>query len=281
MTTQLEALRRHVADGPPAPAASGAAGGNVVVVGSGKGGVGTSTVAALLALLAGSGGSRVLLVDADETVGALALVLGVETRAGWGTLRGGGAAPETLLLPLTERVALLPGGGADAAAPPTPAERRQLFRRIAALYPDYDLVVVDGGSRLEPVLAACAAGVGQLLAVTLAERVALAATYALLKAVESRHPNAALELLVNQSDEIAAHHAFDDVAGATTHFLARGIGFAGALPDDDCLRAAVDAGMSLQDAAEGSPAAALLHPVALRLAREASAATAPSARRLL
>lgn len=278
MSAQLEILRRHVADA-PAPAAP-PAGGNVVVVGSGKGGVGTSTVAALLALLAGTGGSRVLLVDADDAVGSLALVLGVEARAGWGSLRGGGAAPESLLVPLTEQVVLLPGGGAGAESAATPAERRALFRRIAALYAGYDLVVVDGGSRLEPVLGACAAGVGRLLAVTVAERIALAATYALMKAVEARYPDAALELLVNRSDDQGARAAFDDVAAATTRFLARGIGFAGALPDDDCLRAAMDAGMTLQDAAEGSPAAALLHPLALRLAREAHAAALSDGRTL-
>ena len=277
MSTQLESLRRHVAD---APAPATPAGGKVVVVGSGKGGVGASTVAALLALLAGADGHRVLLVDADEAVGSLALVLGVEARAGWGALRGGARTPESLLVPLTEQVALLPGGGEHAAAPPTPAERRALFRRVAALYDDFDLVVVDGGSRLEPVLAACAGGVGRLLAVTIPERISLAATYALLKAVEARHPDAALELLVNRSDELSARAAFDDVAAATTHFLARGIGFAGALPDDDCLRAAIAAGMTLQDAAEGSPAAALLHPVALRLAREAHAAASSAGRTL-
>ena len=70
----------------------------VIAVGAGKGGVGTSLVSALLALEAARLGEQVLLVDADENVGSLHMMLGLEDAGpGVGALRGGAIEPEDLL----------------------------------------------------------------------------------------------------------------------------------------------------------------------------------------
>lgn len=270
MSAQLEALRRHVA--PRAATSTPLPERGAVVVGGGKGGVGTSTVAALLALLAAAEGTRTLLVDADETLGALALLLGAQPAAGWPALRGGGEA-ERRLHSLSPALDLLPGGGAGDA-PFSPVERRTLFRRVGALYGGYELVVVDGGSRLDALLAACDAGLGRLLLVAAPERIALAATHALAKAVEARHAGCAIEVLVNRADEASGARAFRELSLAAERFLARGLEYAGAVPDDDCLHAGVAAGMSVQDAADGSPAATVLYAVARRLVTSVGAAAA-------
>lgn len=277
MSLQLESLRRHLG----APAATAPAGRGAVVVGSGKGGVGTSSVAALLALLAAADGVRTLLVDSDEGVGPLALMLGVAGGAGWTSLRGGAAQPHELVVPLGAHLGFLPGGESPDGTPLSPAERRALFRRVALLYPAYELVIVDGGSRLDPVLAACGAGVARLLAVTTPDRIALAASYALVKAVEARHAGVPVELVVNQADAATAAATLQTVAQATQHFLGRGVSLAAAVPDDLCLRAGMQAGMCLQDAAEGSPAAASLVELVRRLVRTTEAAVPPAASRTL
>jgi flagellar biosynthesis protein FlhG len=277
VSLQLEALRRHLGDS----AAAAPAAGGAVVVGSGKGGVGTSSVAALLALLAAADGVRTLLVDSDESVGPLGLMLGVAPAAGWATLRGSAVSPDSIVVPLGERLGFLPGGAPVDEAGLSPTERRALFRRVSSLYPAYDLVIVDGGSRLDPVLAACGAGVSRLLAVTTADRIALAASYALVKAVEARHAGLPVELVVNGADAATAAQTLGTVAQATQHFLGRGVRLAAAVPDDLCLRAGMQAGMCLQDAAEGSPAATSLMELVRRLARNSEAAVPPAASRYL
>jgi flagellar biosynthesis protein FlhG len=279
VSLQLEALRRHLGES-KAPARAADAGG-AVVIGSGKGGVGTSTIASLLALLAAAQGVRTLLVDSDESVGPLAMMLGVDAASGWTTLRASGADPRALLIPLGADLQFLPGGSNGSAESLTPAERRVLFRRVATLYASFDLVVVDGGSRLDPVLAACGAGLARLLTVTTADRIALAASYALVKAVESRHAGVAMEMIVNHSDPTAAEGPAAQMEQAAQNFLGRSVALAAAVPDDPALRAATQAGMCLQDAADGSPAAASLQGLALRLVREPEVATTPTASRYL
>src|SRR5690606_30668094 len=197
MNTQLDTLRRYVANQPPMLRPESPE--RVLLVGSGKGGVGTSTVASLLAVMAASDGRDVLLVDADTSHGSLPLLFGVEPGATLAHLRSGEVAPAELLLTLGHGLTLLPlGGTSEPMNRIGGAERRALLRRVGSLYDAFDLVVVDAGSRLEQVLDAAADGAARLVAVTAAERVAAAATYALAKVMDDRFPGMPIDLLLNR-----------------------------------------------------------------------------------
>jgi MinD-like ATPase involved in chromosome partitioning or flagellar assembly len=281
---QLESLRAFVASRPAPPPPGGGAGAatTVLVVGSGKGGSGTSVAAALLALSAAAAGRRALLVDLDEHVGPQRLLLGVAPAHGLAALRAG-RAPDDLLVPVSATLSLLPGGGSDEA-PLAPAERRALLRRAAACFASHDVVVVDAGSRLDAVragletaraaqaaAAAAPAGGGnlavRLLVVTGADPVALAASYALVKSVAADALADALpvDVLAGRLDDDDARRAFEHVDAAARHFLRHPLRYAGALPDDATLAVALRAGMPLQDAAAGSPAALAMQAIAARL----------------
>jgi flagellar biosynthesis protein FlhG len=268
MSVQLDTLRRYVAERPQPRLREGAE--RVVLVGSGKGGVGASSIAGLIAVMAAADGKEVLLMDADESHGALPLMLGVEPRQPFARLRGGELTPEDLLVPLGHGLDLLPAGGpAEPEERLSGPDRRALLRRAAALFGRFDLVVIDAGSRLESVLAAAALGVARLLAVTAPDRIAAAATYALVKTIDSRTGPLPVDLLFNRCRLAAATEAFHDLDGATRHFLRRSLDFAGAVPDDDRLRARMNAGTPLQDVAGlATPAAAACHELAVRLARQ-------------
>ena len=69
MTTPLDSLRAFVARNGGSAAYEGASG--VILVSAGKGGVGTSTVASLLAVAAAARGMRTLLVDGDAMLGSV------------------------------------------------------------------------------------------------------------------------------------------------------------------------------------------------------------------
>jgi MinD-like ATPase involved in chromosome partitioning or flagellar assembly len=268
VSTQLEALRRYVAQNPAAPVRPTADRARVVVVGSGKGGVGTSILAALIAVGATTRGARALLIDGVGTFGSLHLLLGMEPGPGIAGLRGGGS-PEDLIVEVSDSLHLIAAGGPGDAIPA--AERQALFRRVSGLHSRYDLVVVDGGARLDSVLAACSVGAVRVLVASTVERIALTATYALVKVLADRHPDLPVDLLLNRTEQTIADAAAEEVRGALKHFLRRTVGYAGWVPDDECLRAALDAGMNLPDAAVGSPAAARLEIVAGNLLNQLTA----------
>jgi MinD-like ATPase involved in chromosome partitioning or flagellar assembly len=229
-------------------------------------------MAALIAVAAAGDGRRVLLVDADDLVGPHALLLGVQPWAGWQDLRGGRVQVSDVATPVSSSLTLVAGGALRRAADgiqttPNAAERRACLRRVSALGEGHDLVVVDCGSRLETVFAAIAPQVNErLIAVTSGrDPIALAATYALCKAVQNRYSDLFIDLLVNRHDHAEATVCFDAIDAGARQFLPQcTLRFAGSVPLDSTLDMALRAGMPFLDAAAGSPAAHAAHELALR-----------------
>ncbi len=241
---------------------------------SGRGGSGTTMVAALLAVAAAGEGYRVLLVDADDLVGPLSLLLAVTPRATWQDLRGARVSPSDVATPVSTTLTLVAGGAARTGEQMaiTAAERRACMRRLSTLTDSMDLVVIDCGSRFDAVAAAFTPHVDErLLAITAGgDPVSLAATYALCKAVHARVGALPQELLVNRHDGRDASRCFDAVDAGTRQFLGSSLRFAGAVPSDPTLDAALRAGMPFPDAAAGSPAAIAAHDVVMRALAGAS-----------
>jgi MinD-like ATPase involved in chromosome partitioning or flagellar assembly len=228
----------------------------MLLVTSGKGGVGTSMIAALLALTAAECGKRVLLVDACESGGSLHHLFGVRPKHSLWMLSHPRILPNEALVAIDERLMLLPGGTSGAAiAPTSDDDRRASLRRLAMIYSDFDLVLFDGGSRLDTITAISELTDPAVLLVTSADRLSLAANYALVKSVRARRPNAAMSVVANRHGEALSAEACEYLVDACAHFLAGTIAIAGSIPDDPCLQAAVGAGMTVRDALAGSPAA--------------------------
>jgi flagellar biosynthesis protein FlhG len=263
MSSQLAAVRQFmVTRGRPAARPDPSP--PVIVVGAGKGGVGTSTVATLLAS-AMSEDQNVLLVETGHQLGVMHHLLGVDPTHTLDDLRAGRAEPEQLLVPVAERLTLL-----SAHSPPTAdllsaAERKLLFRRTAALFERFQLVVVDAGSTVDSIVTACADG-GRFLAVSAPDRIAVISTYALIKLLHLRCPDMALEVVTNRCDQDAATRTMESLTEACARFLGRPVDFAGAVPDDPNFTNALAAGVNAVDAAAGSPAADALRLIGNRLA---------------
>jgi flagellar biosynthesis protein FlhG len=236
---------------------------------SGRGGSGTTLLSALLAVAAAGDGVRVLLIDADEHVGPLSMVLGATAHASWQDLRGGRFTPADIVTPISTTLTLVAGGAprVTPGAALTAAERRACMRRIGSLSGSFDLVVVDCGARFDNVVSAVIPHSGErLLAVTAgADPIGLAATYALCKAVHTRHGALPIDVLVNRHEGSEASRCFDTIDAGARQFLGTALRLAGAVPADPTLDAALRSGMPFPDAAAGSPAAVAAHDVVMRL----------------
>jgi flagellar biosynthesis protein FlhG len=177
--------------------------------------------------------------------------------------------------PVSTTLTLVAGGAARMAASTvtsaatilTAAERRACMRRVSMLADGMDLVVIDCGSRLDTILAAVTPhDAERLVAVTAgSDPVAMAATFALCKAVHQRHGALALDVLVNRHGIQEAMRCFDAVDAGVRQFLGTTVRLAGAVPSDATLDAALRAGMPFPDAAAGSPAATACHEAVTRV----------------
>jgi flagellar biosynthesis protein FlhG len=228
----------------------------MLLVASGKGGVGTSMIAALAALAASARGERVLLVDASETGGGLHHLFGVRPSTGIWSLTNTRTPVDDALISITDRLTLIASGtNGGGPAPATDVERRTALARLARIYARFQLVIFDGGSRLDTVTAITELVDPALLLVTSADRLALAANYALVKTVHTRRPDALVSVISNRHADAVAADACEFLIGACSHFLGRTLDVAGSVPDDPALLAAVASGVTVRDAANGSAAA--------------------------
>lgn len=150
-------------------------------------------------------------------------------------------------------------------------------RQIAPRFSDYDLVLVDAGSRVATIRDLC--GVlgdmprhgDRVLTVAGTEPVAIAAAYALTKSFLARTPRLEVHLIVNGTDAASAGAIAEHVHVGAQRFLRRPIRFAGHIPDDPALGAAHRAGIPLTETLAGSGCAAAVHEVLGRIVRSTPA----------
>jgi flagellar biosynthesis protein FlhG len=239
MTDQAAGLRRvaGTTEGLPATESSAA---RVHVVGSGKGGVGKSAIAVLLASALARAGRKVLLLDACQNLGNLHILLGAKPTWDLGAVLTGNAQPSDLLVPVAERLVLLPvSSGEEALYTLTATDRARLHLRLTNLYEDFDEVVVDAGPGIEATIRATMRAT-RLIVVAVPEPASLSDAYALIKTATLHAPGLPIDVLANRvMTETEGRNTFDVLALAARSFLRREIGRLGDVGEHESLRRAV------------------------------------------
>jgi flagellar biosynthesis protein FlhG len=238
MNAQLDALRAFVA-ARPAPQ-HGRGGPNVLAIAGAKGGIGTSTVAALVAASCARQCGDTLLVDAAGAGSSLPHILGI------------GAMPEDDVIRIAPGLSL---ASASAAVGAGNAERSIRYRRMVADFRNYDAVIIDAGSTMDAVVLA-AGSAARLLTIIAPDRVSLAAGYALLKVVSQRYGALPMGVLANRCTDAIGAASWQRVTAGTGRFLGHEVGYVGTIPEDAALAAAIEGGRALDVNPNGAAALA-------------------------
>lgn len=208
------------------------------VLGSGKGGVGKSLLAALLASAFARRGRRTLVVDGAQNQGNQHILFGVRPGRSLESVMQGRCTPRELLVTLDDHLDLLPAdSGAEALYGLTSVDRARLHQRVAGLFGDYEAVFVDGGPGLDSVVRAAGIQASRLVLLTTPEPAALSDAYALLKIVHLQIPSLPSDVMVNRATADEEGQAvFARLQIAARRFLRRDLGYLGAVSEDDSLR---------------------------------------------
>ena len=235
---QAAALRSLAVPAPSHPR-PGSPGAEVIVVGSGKGGVGKSVLSVLFATALARNGRRVLLVDGCQNQGNLHILLGVRPAGRLEDLLSGEAGVEQLPVPVSPGLWLLPAdSGAESLYALSRVDQARLHHQLSSLYDEFEAVVVDGGPGIDNVVRVASMSATRLVVVTVPEPTALSDAYALIKIVNLQVPALPVSVLVNRTlsgqEGLAA---FERLSLAASRFLGRELDYLGTLPEDDALRA--------------------------------------------
>jgi flagellar biosynthesis protein FlhG len=257
---QAAALRSLAVPAPSHPR-PGSPGAEVIVVGSGKGGVGKSVLSVLFAAALVRNGRRVLLVDGCQNQGNLHILLGVRPAGRLEDLLTGEADLEQLPVAVSSGLWLLPAdSGAESLYALSRVDQARLHHQLSSLYEDFEAVVVDGGPGIENVVRVASMSATRLVVVTVPEPTALSDAYALIKIVSLQIPVLPVSVLVNRTlsgEEGLA--SFERLSLAASRFLGRELDYLGTLPEDDLLRADIRRPGALLAAAPSAVDEAIAH----------------------
>jgi flagellar biosynthesis protein FlhG len=159
----------------------------LVVIASGKGGVGKSTLAANLSVALGQRGARVLLVDADFAQASLDLLLGLHPRHDLQHVFAGEKTLEEIAVTGPRGVTLIPAAsGAPELADLDDVRLEFLLRGLTQLESGADLMVIDTASGVSRAVTSLCLAADLVLLVTTPEMPAFSDAYAMIKLLQQR-----------------------------------------------------------------------------------------------
>lgn len=250
---------------------------HVIAVSSGKGGVGKTNVAVNLAVVLAGLGRRVALVDVDMGLANADVLCGVKAPFNLTHLLG---SPRRKLREIAVDgpggFKLIPGANGIGEMADLPgALINRLISQLSLLESQCDFVILDTAAGINSAVIAFAGTADTVLVVTTPEPTAMTDAYGLVKSVLRRTPLANLYILVNQVErEIQGKEVHQRLALVARRFLRREVGFAGSIPFDRCVGAAVRRRVPFCLEAPGSRAALAMQQLGAALVRRTQCAGA-------
>ncbi|HEY3282800.1 MAG TPA: P-loop NTPase [Armatimonadota bacterium] len=265
---QAERLRQMVSGAQPTPRPS--SGPRVLVVTSGKGGVGKTTIAANLALVFASEGIRTGLVDADLGLSGVDVMLGLTPKYHLGHVLEGSRTLDEVAVEASDGLLVYPGGqGWRSLADASDTDLLRLTGGLQSLASKPRLLVVDTSPGITRNVSAFARLGDLALVVTTADPTSQADAYASIKTLHQDRPDRPLRLLVNQvSGPAESIRVEDGLASVTQRFLGIKVPALGFVPDDSAVSRSLQLQKALSLVFPQSPSAVALRSLARRLARE-------------
>ncbi len=213
----------------------------VLAVASGKGGVGKTNISANLAICLAASQKKVLLVDADFSLGNLDLIMGVNSKYNISHMIKGQKKLEEIIHIGPENVEMICGvSGLEEIANLGQFQRQRLLNELSGLGDDNDIILIDTAAGISKSVIAFCLTADHVLVVTTPEATAMTDAYALIKVLAGNHFKGRINLIVNMAETmLEGKKTYQQIANVSRRFLDTHIYNAGVLLRDSKLTSAI------------------------------------------
>jgi flagellar biosynthesis protein FlhG len=213
----------------------------VLAVTSGKGGVGKTNIAANLALCLAAQNKRVLLLDADLSLGNLDLIMGIRSPYNISHVLSGHKRIEEITQSGPRGLHIICGAsGLDRLTDLSDTEQHVLVEHLCRLQSQSDTIVIDTAAGISNSVVSFCLAADHVLVVTTPEAPAIADAYGMIKVLTRKHYQGPISVVVNMACNLAeGKQTYQRIAAVAQKFLQSHVYYAGTLLKDERLCAAV------------------------------------------
>ncbi len=215
----------------------------VLAITSGKGGVGKTNIAANIAVCLANQNKKVLLLDADLSLGNLDLVMDIRSKYNISHVISGHKRMEEIIQPGPKGLRVICGAsGLDRLADISEIEQRRLLDHLSLLQQETDTILIDTAAGISTCVIGFCLAADHVLVVTTPEAAAMADAYGVIKVLVRKRYGQPISLVVNMARSTAeGKQVYQRMADVTKKFLQTNLYFAGVLLKDERLCDAVRA----------------------------------------
>lgn len=207
---------------------------NMIMIASGKGGVGKTWFSITLGMTLAKKGKKVLLFDGDLGMANVDIQLGLTPEKDLGDYIQQTCALKDVIVNYQANFDLLVGrSGCGSLASLSQTKLDDLKRELVQLSTQYDYVLLDLGAGIGGTVRQLSQLAGQCFLMTTDEPTAITDAYAFLKYTASSHPTLDLRLVVNQSPSTSTGmRTYETLQKVSQNFLKYELKLAGIIPED-------------------------------------------------
>lgn len=216
-------------------------GANVMAITSGKGGVGKTNIAANLAVCMAASQKRVVLVDADMSLGNIDLIMDVDSKYNISHMLNDGKNIEEIICCGPCGVEIICGvSGLHELADLGEFQRQRILNELNKLSNANDAIIIDTAAGISKSVVSFCLAADHVLVVTTPESTAMTDAYAMIKVLAKNNYKGQISMVVNMTKTAAeGRKVYQQIASVASRFLDIHVYCAGILPSDELLCSAV------------------------------------------
>lgn len=212
----------------------------VITVASGKGGVGKTNFVINLAVTLQKKGLRVAILDADFGMANVDILFGMRTRYSIYDILYSNKSIEEVSAIMDNGIKVIPGGSGISELADIDNEKRQKLLSEFSKINNIDLLLIDTGAGLSPVVLNFTEVADEVIIVTNSEPTSLTDAYGLIKVLINQNINNNINLVINRARNIKdAQETFIKLSKTIQIFLNKSIKYLGYIVDDEKVGQAV------------------------------------------